>query len=220
MNGVNINFMTKTYNDFVTHYTENEKAAENQFEDIKTEKAASVLSENMTIDEYKQYIYNKISEIPISSTKALASISVNISEEGFKATKNDTEYEKWVLDGLKVNFSSPNPWTAVCGGSYVVHHFGATKEEYHGESWYNGYNENKDNMLYNTKSKDSFWERKIEQKKELEQQLKAIQKRKKLQEEYNEKIVLEKSDKQKAIQEKIISNQVIASYEANFLLIK
>ena len=37
----------------------------------------------MTMEEYKQYIYNKISKIPMHPTRAGESISVTISEAGF-----------------------------------------------------------------------------------------------------------------------------------------
>ncbi|MCM1467787.1 MAG: hypothetical protein NC086_06520, partial [Alistipes sp.] len=90
-------------------------------------------------------------------------ISINISEAGFEAMKNDPEYEEWVLDYLQKDFNCYNPWTASCGGCYCVKYIGAAKEEYRGESWYAGYQNGKGTSLYDEKSQDSFWERRVDQ---------------------------------------------------------
>ena len=93
----------------------------------------------MSLEDYKQYIWKKISDLPMSASSQMQYISIQITDKGFEAMKNDPEYEAWVLDRLAQDFRFQNPWTAMCGGGYVVHHFGATKEQYHGESWYPGY---------------------------------------------------------------------------------
>ena len=121
---------------------------------------------DMTLEEYKQLIWQKISALPMSASTQMATISVQISDEGFQAMKDDPQYERWVLDGLARSFRFQNPWTAMCGGEYVVHHIGATKEEYHGESWYPGYMGGKGAALFEEKSKGSFWEQRIERHKE------------------------------------------------------
>lgn len=121
---------------------------------------------DMSLEAYKQYIGDKISRLPMSASSQMQSISVQITDEGFEAMKNDPEYEAWVLDTLAQNFRFQNPWTAMCGGGYVVHHFGATKEQYHGESWYPGYMGGQGAALYDKKSEGGFWERRMERHKE------------------------------------------------------
>ena len=121
---------------------------------------------DMSLEAYKQYIEDKISRLPMSASSQMQSISVQITDEGFEAMKNDPEYEAWVLDTLAQNFRFQNPWTAMCGGGYVVHHFGATKEQYHGESWYPGYMGGQGAALYDKKSEGGFWERRMERHKE------------------------------------------------------
>ena len=134
---------------------------------------------DMSLEDYKQYIWKKISDLPMSASSRMESISIQITDDGFEAMKNDPEYEAWVLDTLAQNFSFQNPWTAVCGGGYAVHHFGATKGQYHGESWYPGYMGGQGAALFEKKSKGGFWEQRMERQKEyIELAQKAAAKRK------------------------------------------
>ncbi len=132
----------------------------------------------MTREQYKQYIYDKISQIPIHPSQNMNSIAVHISESGFEAMQNDPEYEKWVLDELSYNFGFHDPWANLCGGSYTVHTFGATKEDYHGESWFKGYQNGKGQTLFDQKAEDSFWDRRIRHKKLMKEQWKHWQEKK------------------------------------------
>jgi len=136
---------------------------------------------DMDLETYKQTVWEKISRLPMSASSQLQSISVRITDEGFEAMKNDPEYEAWVLDTLGKNFSFENPWTPLCGGGYAVHHFGASKEEYHGESWYPGYMGGQGASLFAEKSTDSFWEQRVEShKKFIELQQEAAARRRML----------------------------------------
>lgn len=92
-------------------------------------KIGSVSAKDMTMVEYKQYIYNKISQIPMHPTRAGESISVTISEAGFEAMKNDPEYEAWVLNDLQVGWSQPDKWSGICGGAFSTIYYGASKED-------------------------------------------------------------------------------------------
>ena len=141
-------------------------------------KAAGAETADMSLGEYKQYIWKKISDLPMSASSRMQSISVQITDEGFEAMKNDPEYEAWVLDSLAQNFSYQNPWTAMCGGGYAVHHFGAVKEQYHGESWYPGYMGGQGAALFDKKSEGGFWEQRMERHKQyMELQQEAAAKR-------------------------------------------
>ncbi len=90
----------------------------------------AIQAKEMSDEEYKLYIYNRIACLPINPSRMADSISVNISDEGFKAMKNDPEYEEWVIGVLKRDWMTYNPWAAVAGGNMVVYHIGASKEEY------------------------------------------------------------------------------------------
>lgn len=192
-NSFYVDYMTRTYNRFINsqiagtqvkgvmgfkdHVEAGTKAAA-EAEEISAEKIAgaaaktkALSTESMTPAEYKQYIYNKISQIPLHPSQKLCSISITITDEGFAAMQKDPEYEKWVLDTLKSNFGFYNPWTEICGGSFSVHHFGAAKEEYHGESWYMGYRGGKGSALFDEEAEEGFWVKRAKRlKKYLKQQ--------------------------------------------------
>lgn len=120
----------------------------------------------MSMDQYKLYIYQKISALPISPSQKWDAVSVHISEEGFAAMKADPAYEKWVLDTLRQDFVYYNPWSAYAGGSCRVHYFGANREEYRGESFQMGFcNGGKKTDSTQKKKQKSFWEKRAERHK-------------------------------------------------------
>ncbi len=120
---------------------------------------ASFSRENMPLEEYKQYIYQKISQIPIHPSQHMMSAAVHITDAGFEAMRNDEEYEKWVLDVLRRNFGMNDPWAEVCGESFSVHRFGATREEYRGDKWYTGFRGGRGRSVYEKEAEESFWEK-------------------------------------------------------------
>lgn len=83
---------------------------------------ASAVSQtaDMNIEAYQQTIREKISQMPLSATRQMESISIQISDAAFERMKNDPDYEAWVLNDLQEAFSQTNPWVATCGGGY--HH--------------------------------------------------------------------------------------------------
>ena len=198
---------------------------------ISETNVGTVSKEDMTIEEYKQYIHDKISKMTMNPSRMQDTVSIHISEAGFTAMKNDPEYEKWVLDYLQKDFNCYNPWTSSCGGCYCVKYIGATKEEYRGESWYAGYQNGKGTSLYDEKSQDSFWERRAERKQRLEEQYEEVQEKKALakrlaQERYYEELLMRKTEnsqlqqqmiKQKYYQSGIAKESASAAYEANVL---
>ena len=94
-------------------------------------------------------------------------ISINISENGFKAMQSDPEYEKWVLQDIQNGFSTPLPgWVRAIGGTdFVVANYGATKEECSCTSWSMGYQNGTGDKVWEAQSKDNFWTKRAEQKK-------------------------------------------------------
>lgn len=246
---INVNYMTRTYSNFLKGYEAkngsqtktvsfSDRVAEKSTESQKvseTGKSGSVSTKDMTMEEYKQYIHDKISQIPMHPSRMQESISVNISEAGFEAMKNDPEYEAWVLNDLRTGWAQPDRWAGVCGGAYSTIYYGATKEECHAEMWSAGYQNGSGKSLFDGEAKDSFWERRVEQKKRIEEQVKEQQEKKRIQEEAYEKVAMEKSDAHKRLmpqweKEAVYSDSVLsksasagnvstanAAYETNFL---
>lgn len=154
----------------------------------------------MSMEQYKFYIYQKISNLPTSPTQKWDAVSVNISEEGFAAMKADPAYEKWVLDTLRQDFAFNNPWSTYAGGSYRVHYFGATREEYRGESFQMGFrNGGKHTDSSRKKKQKSFWEKRAERHKlYMDLATKAWYKREN-EREYQEKIDLGRKEVSSAL---------------------
>ena len=137
-NTINVNYMTRAYNQYQQKIvTKDQEKEDTRFADSVKEKregsgsivgnlkTGSVSAKDMTMEEYKQYIYNKISKIPMHPTRAGESISVTISEAGFEAMKNDPEYEAWVLNDLQVGWSQPDKWSGICEErflQYIMEH--------------------------------------------------------------------------------------------------
>ena len=134
------------------------------FKDVVTavggkEEADAYSTADMTLDEYKQYIYQKISRIPMNPSQTMRSIAIHISDAGFEAMQKDPQYEKWVLDTLKYDFAYYDPWSEVCGESFTIHRFGASKEDYRADRWYLGYQKGRGRAIYEKEAEESFWEK-------------------------------------------------------------
>lgn len=242
-NTINVNYMTRTYSSFLKNNEVKgaklesrsfcDRVAEKSQNVSETGRTEAVSAKDMTMDEYKQYIHKKISQIPMHPSRMQESISIHISEAGFEAMKNDPEYEAWVLNDLRTGWAQPDRWSGICGGAYSTIYYGATKEECHAQMWSAGYQNGSGKSLFDGRAKDSFWERRTEQRKRTELQMKKEQEKKRVQEEANAKAVMEKSDAHKRLMAQwtkgaIYSNSVLtksgtvatanAAYEASFLV--
>lgn len=246
-NTINVNYMTRAYNQYQQkNAAKDQKKEDTRFADsvrekreasgsiVGNSKIGSVSAKDMTMVEYKQYIYNKISQIPMHPTRAGESISVTISEAGFEAMKNDPEYEAWVLNDLQVGWSQPDKWSGICGGAFSTIYYGASKEECHAEMWSAGYNNGNGGKIFNDKSKNSFWERRIENKKRIENQVKKQQEKKRIQKKQAERTAYEEYAQNKRLSAQdvrtrlvaessssaktVTISQAVASYETNFTM--
>lgn len=122
----------------------------------------------MSMTEYKMYLYEKISALPVHPWNRQDYVAVHISDKGLEAMKNDPEYEAWVLDCLRRNFQAYDPWGARCGGKFVIFRFGATKEECRVESWRPPCRcEEERERLFRKKARDALWERRRKKRKAL-----------------------------------------------------
>ena len=131
---------------------------------------------DMSMETYRQTIREKISQMPLSTTRQMESISIQISDVAFERMKNDPDYEAWVLNDLREAFSQSNPWVAATGGGYSVFYIGETKEQCHAEGWYPGCMGNQGAAIFEDKDKGSLWEQRMENHKkymELQQEAAA-----------------------------------------------
>lgn len=246
-NTINVDYMTRAYNQYQQKSVAKEQEKEDtRFVDSVREKSegsgsiadnskiGSVSAKDMTMEEYKQYIYSKISQIPMHPTREGESISVTISEAGFEAMKNNPEYEAWVLNDLQVGWSQPDKWSGICGGAFSTIYYGASKEECHAQMWSAGYNNGNGGKIFNDKSKNSFWERRIENKKRIENQVKKQQEKNRIQKKQAERTSYEEYVQNKRLSAQdararlvaedslsdktVTTSEALASYEANFAM--
>ena len=90
--------------------------------------------QEMTLDEYKDYIEGQLQNIPRNITRYRDDVTVVISEAGFAAMQSDPDYEAWVLDSVREELSFPDYLCCYPGtyGRYDVMQFGANKEDFRG----------------------------------------------------------------------------------------
>ena len=137
------------------------------------------------MDEYKAYIYFKISQIQQQSPQKLQKknfVLVNISEAGFAAMKANPQYESWVLGKIKESLNYENTWEKRDGTNYFTLTFGENEEEYSEEFWFSG---EFDDDPKNKSKQESYWDSRIERQKKFD------------------KLYFEKLDKQRAFEKKL-----------------
>ena len=129
--------------------------------------------EEMTMDEYKQWVMNEMSGMPVSGWYRSTCVggALTITEECFERMKTDPEYEVYVLNRVRSAYSVNGLLVGSGNVSYDV--IGASPEEcygYAGPVGNSGFN-----ILDNAKS---WWEKRHERMEELmaEQEKEAMKK--------------------------------------------
>ena len=139
--------------------------------------ADNVSREDMTMEEYKNFINGLMNSIPFDATRICDREIVSISDAGWEQMKNDPDYEAWVLGYTVKNRSVRNPFFGWPGasGSVYVEKFGASIEEHLGQSVGTSGPGSSSNRAKNEKS---WWEKRHEKMEELmeEQAKKAMKK--------------------------------------------
>ena len=85
---------------------------------------------DMSLQQYKKYISGRISAIPVDPSRALESLAVRISDEGFEAMKADPDYEKWVLEKLSTAWAQPKPLGVGGYAGYTTYSVGADEDSF------------------------------------------------------------------------------------------
>lgn len=131
--------------------------------------------EEMSMDEYKQWVMGKISQMPVSAWYSSTCVggSLVITQEAFEKMKSDPEWENTVMNMVRKMYSTNGIMGSKMIGFQVI---GASPEECYGE----GIPVNK-NSGSSTASKDgkSWWIKRHEKMEELmeEQIAKLLQRR-------------------------------------------
>ncbi len=255
-NTINVNYTSQITNRYTSLFSKSvqsnkdqrtmadaiSKAVSRKTENVaETEEVKTVSRENMSMDEYKQHIYDQIASFPVAANRYKDSFSVSISDAGFEAMKNDPEYENWVLDRLQREFAYPAPAWYVAMGAPAGYHtfsFGATKEELECHGFMAEFKGGQGQSIFDAHADKSFWSKRGETHKAmLEQSRKSATEKKLKDRAYAEKVMKERLQHQQLLQDflssRFFSNQqtansgvsitaasyssAIALYEANFL---
>ncbi len=180
------NYLTE----YGTKYTENEgKTFVNKLVEKTGAGNESRATDHMTMTEYKCYIYDKISRLPIHPSQAGWFYHIQITDEGFAAMKNDPAYEKFVLDTIRDSFSQVDFYQ---GENVSLLHFGATKEEFRAETYHIG------SPFERKMEEKAFWERKAERKRIRKEQYENWLDRRAVAKRIRQRLVLEKNLSQAA----------------------
>lgn len=124
----------------------------------KSEQEVNALRDQMTLSQYKKYISGRLSAIQIDPTRMMDSLSVKISEAGFKAMKEDAEYEEWVMKTLEKVWNEPKSVGELNG--FTTYSIGDSPEAFRISTV--ELNDKADqllNKLAGTDDSESFWER-------------------------------------------------------------
>lgn len=124
---------------------------------------AAVSKENMSLEEYRQYIQDRISRIPMHPSQSGWHWQISITDEGLAAMKSAPAYEAHVLQTIRSNFSYHDKYYSQ---NYTVLQFGATEEEFHGESVSGG-------GPFSEKE-ESFWDRRAKRREKLQEQIEEL----------------------------------------------
>lgn len=143
--------------------------------------------------EYIQYINSWINELSRRSHNRNKDVFIYISEEGYRAMQNDPEYEAWVMQSIRDAYGYSRSWCGHDVDYHSVHLFGATKEEYRGQTWSFGCGKCEDRRRQ---------EQKLRRKKQMKAYLKKQQERKRL-----ERLRLEKLHIEKEVYKKLLAKR-------------
>lgn len=156
--------------------------------------------EALSMDEYKAYIYFKISQMQRQSPQRLQRknfVLVDISEEGFEAMKSDPEYENWVLGKIKTSLNYENTWEKRDGTNYFILSFGEEKDDLEETFWFSGEFDEWPNQK-NERKKESYWDSKIKRQRKFDKiYFEKLEKRRAFEKKLYEKSVQKKIEKAK-----------------------
>ena len=131
--------------------------------------------EEMTMDEYKAWFMNEMSQMPVSAWYRSTCVggALTITEEAFEKMKNDPEWENTVLNMVRRMYSTNGIMGSKMIGYQVI---GASPEQCYGEGI--PVNTNSASSFSEKDDDDDFWTQRIErQKKYMELQQEAAARR-------------------------------------------
>lgn len=124
---------------------------------------------DMTMDEYKEHIAKTIGAIPFDSTRLLDDEAIQISDEGWEKMKSDPLYEQWVLDTVRKDRATADPFGGMYGGHCTILRFGAEKSDYSREYWSKDLSAETSSGIFGSGIEDVFFTTKEQRAKQSRQ---------------------------------------------------
>ena len=204
-NTINVNYMSNIFNRYTKAYAP--KAAGEGISDtiadmidrkvsegnanlsetgeVCANKVETVLSkEDMTLEEYREYISDKIAGFPLHPSQMGNSFAINISDASLQKMKDDPEYEEWLLNDVKGALGRAVPgWYQAIGGpnTYCVLNYENGEKGCWCHMWSKDYKGGKKSAsdMFDDESENSVYKRKAEQRKQIEKEVqeKALKKK-------------------------------------------
>ena len=205
---INVNYMSQITNRYTSLFSKSvqsnkeqgtmadaiRKVVSQKTENVaEAEELKTVSKEDMTLDEYREYISNKIAGFPLHPSQLGNSFSINISDVSLQKMKDDPEYEEWLLNDVKSAFGSAVPgWYHAIGGpsTYCVLNYENGEKGCWCHMWSTGYKGGSSDAktMFDNESKDSVYTRRAERQKQIEKELrKKAQQKKDYEKELEEK---------------------------------
>lgn len=152
-------------------------------------------AEEMTMAEYKAYIWDKIDSFPFSPTRPNDDETIKISEKCFERMKSDSEYEDKMMNIIKEGRMYPNPYYGsglVDSGVYWILEFdGGEGCKSQGFSKNFGGSKEDASNRFNKESEGGFWSSKRMLKKKMQAEIEQIiHQKREMVEEINEEVAL------------------------------
>ena len=174
----------------------------------KSDTIKSISKEDMTLEEYREYISDKIAGFPLHPSQIGNSFAINISDVSLQKMKDDPEYEEWLLNDVKGALGSAVPgWYLAIGGpnTYCVLNYENGEKGCRCHMWSTGYKGGTKSAsdMFDDESRNSIHKRKAEQKKQIEKeaQKKADYKKKQAEKELAEIAAKKRYDHRQMMQE-------------------
>ena len=163
--------------------------------------ASEKSKDEMTLDEYKQWVVNQISQFPVSGwvRSTFSSGAIVIKEEAFERMKNDPEYENYVLNRVRSAYSVQGlPVGSNNVGFDVI---GASPEECYGYAGPVGKSGSE-----TADDGESWWKKRHERMEELlkEQEKEAVKRA---------------QARRKTVQNEYLNSQLTAAYEKSSIIL-
>ena len=168
---------TSTVDDFIRRRPDSKYQVERMVDAGKNvlSKYGSDKVDEMSMDEYKHYIYGILDKIPFDSSQVRDIQFIDITGKGWEQMKNDPKYEAWVVGYFKVDRSVHIPFANMPGYEPSIHteHFGASIDEHLGQSY------PASRSTGGEKDSEDWWKKRKERQEEyLEDDRKLAEKRK------------------------------------------